>query len=408
MRASSLPDEQRVVITGAGAVTPCGVGVDPLLDAVLSGRSALTTVTLGDGRQVGGGGVDARLIERFRDHDPTVALALAAAEQAVDGLPAEARSDLSVFAATGKPAMRLFERVHAESLEHGPTSIPPDFLRNVVSSAPADAVAEHLGCGGLRQAYVGACSTGLDCVAMAGRYLRSGRGVRVLAGSSEASLTPLMVAAFERIGVLASSEAEPARAIRPYARDRSGFLIGEGAGVVLVETLASARTRGAPILAEVGGWGVISHAHSRTSLAPDAAGIAHAITLALDMAGVRPGEIDHVNAHGTATPINDVTETRGIRQALGDHAAKVKVCSTKPVTGHLLSASGSVELVITLGAMQRQAAPPTINLAHPDPDCDLDYTPHETVACPMRHALVLNYGFGGHVGAVVLGHWTGR
>jgi 3-oxoacyl-[acyl-carrier-protein] synthase II len=408
MRTSGLSDEQRVVITGAGAVTPCGVGIEALLNAVLSGRSSLATVTLDDGRHVGGGSVDARWIERFGRRDPTIALALAASEQAVDGLPVEARRDLSVFAATGKPVMRLFERVHGEFLEHGPASIRADFLASVAPSAPADAIAEHLGCGGLRQAYVGACSTGLDCVAMAARFLRAGRGTRALAGSSEASLTPLTVAAFERVGVLASSEADAARAIRPYASDRSGFLIGEGAGVVLLETLSAAKARGAHVLAEVGGWGVVSHAHGRTSLAPDAAGIAHAITLALDMAGVEPDEVGHINAHGTATPINDVVETRGIHRALGDHAAKVKVCSTKPVTGHLLSASGSVELVITLGAMQRETAPPTINLAHPDPACDLDYTPRDAVACPMGHALVLNYGFGGHVGAVVLSQWTGR
>jgi 3-oxoacyl-[acyl-carrier-protein] synthase II len=281
-------------------------------------------------------------------------------------------------------------------------------LANVAPSAPADAIAEQFGCGGLRQAYVGACSTGLDCVAMAARYLRAGRGTRALAGSSEASLTPLTVAAFEGVGVLASNEPDPARAVRPYASDRSGFLIGEGAGVVLLETLAAAKARDALILAEVAGWGVMAHAHDRASLAPDAAGIAHAIALALDTAGLSPDEVDHVNAHGTATPVNDVVETRGIRRALGSHAARVKVCSTKPITGHLLSASGSVELVITLGAMQRQIAPPTINLAHPDPACDLDYTPQRAVACPIRHALVLNYGFGGHVGAVVLSHWTGR
>ena len=414
MRHSELPDEQRVVVTGCGAVTPCGEGVEPLLDAVMAGRSALRTVSLDDGRQsgsgreIGGGLVYSCGLERFGDVDKTSGLALAAAEQVVAALPDEARRALSVFVASGKPAMRLLERVHRGLVERGPASIPADFVRHVVPSAPADAIAARFGCGGLRQPVVGACSTGLDCVAMAARFLRAGRGRAVLAGSSEASLTPLTVAAFERLGVLANGAADPARAIKPFDRDRTGFLIGEGAGMLLVETLASARQRGAEILAEVSGWAVVGDAHHLTTLAPHGAGVAHAVTSALDVAGLAPADIDHINAHGTATKLNDVIETHGIRMAFGRHADRIKICSTKPITGHLLSASASVELIIAIGAMRSGLAPPTINLDEVDPACDLDYTPHAAVECPMRHALVLNYGFGGHVGAVVLSGWTER
>ncbi len=408
MRYSNLPDESRVVITGCGAVTPCGDGVEQLLDAVMAGRSALIAATLDDGRRVGGGWVDPQSLERFGDVDKTTALALAAAEHAVAALPNELRRELSVLVGTGKPGMRLLERVHRDLIQQGPASIPGDFIRQVVPSAPADAVAERFGCDGVRQALIGACSTGLDCVAMAARFIRAGRSRAVLAGSSEASLTPLTVAAFERMGVLAVREPDPARAIKPFARDRSGFLVGEGAAMVLLEPLSSARARAAEILGEVTGWAIVGDAHHQTNLAPDGASIAHAIGRALDMAGLAPDEVDHINAHGTATRINDIVETRGIRAAFGRHADTVKVCSTKPVTGHLLSASASVELLITIGAMRSGLAPPTINLDEPDPACDLDYTPNAAVQCPIRHALVLNYGFGGRVGAVVLGHWRDR
>jgi len=405
MRYWDLTDEQRVVITGCGAVTPCGTGVGPVVDAALAGRSALTTVTLGDGRAIGGGPADAPSLGEV---DRTTALAVAAADEALAAVPDEMRSELGVIVGTGKPAMRLVERVHRGLLDEGPGSIPAEFIQHALPNAPGDAIAQRFGCHGVRLAFVGACSTGLDCVAMAARFVRSGRCRAALAGSSEASLTPLVVAAFERMGVLAPDGSEPRHAIRPFARDRCGFLIGEGAGVLLVETLASAKARDADILAEVAGSAIVSDAHDPITLAPDGAGVAHAIGRALDAAGLAPNQIDHVNAHGTATRVNDLVETRGIRAALGEHAGNVKVCSTKPVTGHLLSASGSVELIIALGAMRAGVAPPTINLDEADPGLDLDYTPNAAVERPSRHALVLNYGFGAHVGAVILSRWMGR
>ncbi len=408
MRATALPDEARVVITGTGAVTACGPDAGALMRAVREGRSALAPVTLDDGRTIGGGAVKADWFEPLEGHDPATALAVAAATEAVQALPDALRRALAVFVANGKPGMQLIERLHRTLLLHGPASIPSDFILNAMPCAPADAIAARFGCAGVRLPFIGACSTGLDAVAMAAQYIRAGRATAALAGSCEASLTPLVTAAFERMRVLATDEADPRRAVRPFARDRHGFLIGEGAGVVLIESLASARARHAAILGEVSGWAVLGDAHHAVALTPDGAAIARAITGALDAAGIAPGEIGHINAHGTATRLNDAIETRGIRTALGRHADAVKVCSTKPVTGHLLSASGSVELLITLEAMRAGFAPATLNLDDPDPNCDLDFTPGAAVACPLRHALVLNYGFGGHVGAVVLSQWTGR
>jgi len=406
MRTSALPDERRAVITGMGAVTPCGEGVAALIEAARAGKSALTTVTLDDGRQVGGGPAGLSQPQQYGNVDKTTALALAAAAQVLEPLPEAFRRTLGVFVGTGKPAMRLFERVHRDFLKHGPAAIPHDFIRRVAPSAPADAIAERFGCGGARLPLVGACSTGLDAVALAARKIRTGECTAALAGSSEASLTPLTVAAFERMGVLATREADPARAIKPFARDRSGFLIGEGAGVLLVESLASAKARVAEIFGEIAGWAVAGEAHHTTNLASDGSGIAHAIRQALDGAGLAPEAIAHVNAHGTATKLNDLVETRGIRAAFGKHAEQIKICSTKPVTGHLLSASASIELIITLGAMRSGFAPPTLNLDEADPACDLDYTPHTAVPCSIPHALVLNYGFGGHVAAVILSRST--
>jgi 3-oxoacyl-[acyl-carrier-protein] synthase II len=400
-------DDERVVITACGAVTPCGPGVAPLVEAVFSGTSALSAVTLDD-RCIGGGAVDPAVFSRFPNATKTTAPALCSAEECLRDVPDDVRRELGVFVASGKPDMHLVEGVHGELLKDGPAGIPHEFIARVVPSAPGDAIAGRFGCGGLRLAFVGACSTGLDCVAMATGAVRAGRVQAVLAGSAEASLTPLVVSAFEQMGVLATDEPDPARAIRPFSRDRSGFLVGEGAGVVLVETLASAKARGVEVLAEVAGCAVVNDAHHQTNLEASGAGIAGAIQLALAQAGIVPGEIDHVNAHGTATRLNDAVETRGIRAALGAWADRVKVCSTKPVTGHLLSASGSVELIVTIEAMRRGIVPPTINLDAPDPACDLDCTPNVAVAHAIRHALVLNYGFGGHIGAVVLGRWTGR
>ncbi len=412
MRYTNLPDEKRIVITGMGAATPCGDGVGPLIEAARTGTSALTTVTLDDGwptsggRQVAGGPVDPDWLEPYAHADRTTALTLAAAAQVLEPLPETFRRRLALFVATGKPDMRLIERVHRDLLDRGPAAIPPDFIARVTPDAPAAAVAQRFGCRGVRLPLIGACSTGLDGVAMAARFLRAGRGEAALAGSGEASLTPLVVAAFERMGVLAHGEGPPAKAIRPFARDRAGFLIGEGAAVLLLETLASANARGADVLAEVTGWAVIADAHDQARLAPDGHPIARAIRAALDTAGLAPDEIAHINAHGTATKLNDPIETRGIRTAFGKHAPGLRICSTKPITGHLLSASGSVELVITLGAMHSGFAPPTINLERPDPACDLDYTPGNAVPCPIRHALVLNYGFGGHVGALIVSNRT--
>ena len=413
MRYTDLPDEKRIVITGMGAVTPCGEGVGPLVKAVRTGTSALTTVTLDDGRRtsggrqtVGGGRVDPRWLEPYAQEDRTTALMLAAAGQVLEPVPETRRRGLALFVATGKPDMGLIERVHRDLLERGPATVPPDFIGRVMPDAPAAAIAERFGCGGVRQSFIGACSTGLDCVAMAARFLQAGRARAALAGSGEASLTPLVVAAFERMGVLAHGERPPAKAIRPFARERAGFLIGEGAAMLLLETLSSANTRGADVVAEVTGWAVVADAHHQTRLAPDGHGIARAIRTALDMAGLAPDEIAHINAHGTATKLNDPIETRGIRAAFGAHAPRIRICSTKPITGHLLSASGSVELVITLGAMRSGFAPPTINLEAPDPACDLDYTPKNAVPCPIRHALVLNYGFGGHVAALIVSNRT--
>ena len=402
MRRADLPDETRPVITAVGAVTPCGEDVPALINAVRAGRSALTTVTLDDGRQIGGAPAQLPQAQQDRGIDKTTALALDAAAQVLDPLPDAFRRTLDVLIGTGKPAMRLFERVHRAFIERGPDAIPPDFIPQLVPSAPADAVAERFACRGVRQAFIGACSTGLDAVAVAAQRIRTGRSTAALVGSTEASLTPLTVAAFDRLGVLATREPDPARAIKPFARGRSGFLIGEGAGVLLVESLASANARNAEVLGEIAGCAVLSDAHHVTNLTPDGSGVADAVRRALAAAGLPPDAIAHANAHGTATRLNDLVETRGLRAAFGNHADKIKICSTKPVTGHLLSASGSVELIITLGAMRSGFAPPTLNLDDPDPACDLDYTPHAAVPCTIPHALVLNYGFGGHVAAVIL------
>jgi 3-oxoacyl-[acyl-carrier-protein] synthase II len=287
-------------------------------------------------------------------------------------------------------------------VEKGPENLPPSFLSDFLTSSACDCVADHFGCEGPRLNYVSACATGTYSIIMAARRIATGKSDIVLAGSSEASLTPLMMAAFDRMGVLSHGLDAPSAAMKPYNSRRDGFAMGEGAGALVVESLSSALKRGAAIRAEIAGWALGTESYHIASMEPSGESIASTIRHALEKAGLDPPDLDYINSHGTATKQNDVIETRALKLALGKSAYDIPMSSTKPMTGHLLGATGSVEAIITILAIQNGFVPPTINLTDPDPECDLDYTPRVGFCREIEHALTLNYGFGGQIGVIVL------
>jgi 3-oxoacyl-[acyl-carrier-protein] synthase II len=347
---------------------------------------------------------DYTALEKFGDIDRCSALALLAAEEAIGdaGVSEEDRRKMDVVFGASKGGVASFEAANRRLVEKGPESLPPTFLSDFPPNSTCDKVADSLACGGARLNFVSACATGTHSIIMAARRIANGKSDIVLAGSSEASLTPLMTAAFNRMGVLSHGLDDPSAAIKPYDSRRDGFAIGEGAGALVVESLPSAVKRGATIRAEITGWALGTESYHIASMEPSGESIASAIRRALEKAGLDPSDLDYINSHGTATRQNDVIETRALKLALGKSARNVAISATKAMTGHLLGATGSVEAVITILTIQNGFIPPTINLTDPDPECDLNYTPRVGMARDIEHALTLNYGFGGQIGVLVL------
>lgn len=354
-----------------------------------------------------GAAPDYRAIEKFGEIDACSALAILSADEAVRdaGLSENSLREMGIVFGTSKGGLRSFEDAGARFRRAGPAALKPSFMRDFLTSAAADRIAAHFGSRGPRLNFVSACATGTHSIIMAARRIAAGKSDLALAGSSEASLTPLVVAAFDKMGVLSHASNEPAAAMRPYDRCRDGFVIGEGGGALVLESLESALERGAKILAEIKGWALASEAYHLSAMDPGGETIASMIRRALETARLLPSDLDYINSHGTATGQNDVAETRAFRRALGKSAYEIPISSTKPMTGHLLGGTGCVEAVITLLAIQNSFVPPTINLDDPDPECDLNYTPNVGVSRPVQTALTLNYGFGGQIAALIFSEY---
>ncbi len=343
-------------------------------------------------------------LEKFGDMDRCSGLALLAAEEAIGdaGVSKENLRKMDVVFGASKGGVSSFEAANRYLLQRGPESLPPTFLSDFLTNSACDCVANHFGCGGLRLNYVSACATGSYSIIMAARRIATAKSDIVLAGSSEASLTPLMTAAFDRMGVLSHGVDDPSAAVKPYDSRRDGFAIGEGAGALVVESLSSALKRRATIRTEITGWALGTESYHIASMEPSGRSIASTIQHALGTAGLDPRDLDYINSHGTATRQNDVIETRALKLALEKNVYDIPISSTKPMTGHLLGATGSVEAIITVLAIQSSFVPPTVNLTDPDPECDLNYTPCVGLARDIENALTLNYGFGGQIGAIVV------
>ena len=407
----------RVVITGLGVVSPLGLDVPSLWEALTAGRSGVDRITLFDAdgfetriaAEVKGFNAadhieyrEARRMDRYTQFAVIASLQAAAhARLDLDSNPEEA-CNVGVLIGSGIGGISTLSAQMAVLAEKGPGRISPFLVPMMISDAASGHVSIMLGAKGVNFCATSACSSGADAIGEACEIIRRGDAHVMLAGGAEAAITPIGIAGFNAAGALSKRNEEPLRASRPFDAERDGFVMGEGAAVMVLESLPHALRRGAPILAEVGGYGATSDAHHITQ--PDARGEggAKAIQVALKKAGVCPEEVDYINAHGTATQMNDKCETVAIKGALGQHAYRVPVSSTKSMTGHLIAAAGAIEAIICVLTIQHGIIPPTVNLEHPDPECDLDYVPNAARRSKVRVALSNSFGFGGHNSVLAL------
>jgi 3-oxoacyl-[acyl-carrier-protein] synthase II len=404
-----------VVVTGVGLVSPLGIGTQANWDALCAGKSGIGPITRFDASQH-----SARIAGEVKGFDPRrwvdkkdvkkmdvfIQFAIAASQFAVDDAKLQVTDDLAdhvgVFIASGIGGFQTIENEHIELMKGGPRRISPFFIPASIINLAAGQVSIRYNARGPNLATCTACTASAHAVGEAYEIIKRGDADIMIAGGSEAAITPMGVGGFASMRALSTRNDEPERASRPFDKDRDGFVMGEGSGIVILETLESARRRNVPIYAEIAGYGLTSDAYHLTGQPEEAHGAIRSMAMAIRKAGIRPDEVDYINAHGTSTPINDPTETLGVKRMFGDHAYKLAMSSTKSMTGHLLGAAGGLEAGITALAVKHQIAPPTINLDNPDPACDLDYVPHKARPMKIRHALSNSFGFGGTNGTLLL------
>ena len=406
---------RRVVVTGIGLVTSLGIGTAATWEGLLAGKSGAGPITKFDSE-----GFATRFAAEVKDFDATafvekkdvkkmdvfIQYAVAAAQFAVadSGLviTPENAPEVGVCIGSGIGGFATIEREHSALLAGGPRKISPFFIPSSIINLASGQVSIRFGAKGPNLATCTACSASAHAVGDSFEIIKRGDADAMIAGGSEAAITPMSVGGFASLRALSTRNDDPQRASRPFDKDRDGFLIGEGAGVVLLEELEHAVRRGARIYAEVVGYGMSGDAYHITAPSEDGDGAVRCMERALRKAGLVPADIDYINAHGTSTPFNDKLETLAIKRAFGAHAARVAVSSTKSMTGHTLGAAGGVEAGISALAVYHQVAPPTINLDAPDEGCDLDYVPHVKRPMAIRHVLSNSFGFGGTNAALVL------
>jgi 3-oxoacyl-[acyl-carrier-protein] synthase II len=406
---------RRVVVTGLGAVTPIGADAPSTWRAAVAGESGIDFISSFDASQF-----PVRIAAEVKDFDPTqvaspkaarrldrnVLLSLGAAREAVgdaglDGAYSPDRVGILFGTAIGG-IMGIVEQVHVLR-ERGPGRVAPTFIPNVLVDTASGQLAIALGFRGPNYAPVSACATGSTAVGEAAELIKRGDADAVLAGGSEACLTPLILAGFCAMRGLAAENEHPPRASRPFDATRAGFVMGEGACVLVLEELEAAERRGATVYAEILGYGMSNDAHHLAQPDPASVGVAEMMRHALRRAEVEPERVGYINAHGTSTPLGDAAETRAIKEVFGDHARKLAVSSTKSVTGHCFGAAGAIEAMMCVLAVRDGVLPPTMNYEHPDSECDLDYVPNEARRTQVDVALSNAMGLGGHNGCVLVG-----
>ena len=407
---------RRVVVTGLGCVSPVGNTVAQSWANILAGKSGIDLISKFDASSFNcriAGEVKGFEVESYisakeaRTMDSFIHFGIAAASQAIadSGLPTlDALSDelatrIGCLIGSGIGGLPMIESTHADFLQRGARRISPFFVPSTIVNMIAGHVAIRNGFKGPNLAIVSACTTGLHCIGDAGRMIEYGDADVMIAGGSEATVSPLGIGGFAAMRALSTRNDDPQTASRPWDRDRDGFVLGEGAGVMVLEEYEHAKARGATIYAELAGFGMSGDAGHMT--APNLDGPRRAMLNALRNAGVNPDQVDYLNAHGTSTPLGDLNESNAIKAALGDHAKKMVVNSTKSMTGHLLGGAGGIESVFTVLALYHQKSPPTINLFNQDPECDLDYCANTARDMTIDVALKNNFGFGGTNGSLV-------
>ncbi len=407
--------QRRVVVTGVGLLSSVGIGTEACWEALCAGRSGIGTITHFDASKFA-----ARIAGEVKGFDPLqymdkkdvkkadvfIQFALAASEFAVrdarlEVTPAIA-DNVGVFIASGIGGFSTIESEHLALINGGPRRISPFFIPASIINLAAGQVSIRFGARGPNLATCTACTASAHAIGESFEIIRRGDADVMITGGSEASITPMGVGGFAALRALSTRNGEPERASRPFDKDRDGFVVGEGAGMVILEELETARRRGATIYAEIVGYGLSGDAYHLTGQPEDGNGAVRSMRMALRKAGLQPNAIDYINAHGTSTPINDPTETLAVRTVFGDHAKTLVMSSTKSMTGHLLGAAGGLEAGITALAIRDQVAPPTINLDDPDPACDLDYAAKVKRPMKIDYALSNSFGFGGTNGTLLL------
>lgn len=414
-------DNRRVVITGVGLVTPCGATAETTWKAFCEGKSGTSSLS-----QIDSSKYNSKVSAEVKDFDPAgflspkevrktdrfVQFAVAAAMMAKD----DAKLDISAFdpyrvgvlVGSGIGGLRTIEEQHKVLLERGADRVSPFLIPMLIVNMAPGQISITLGLKGPNNCVATACATGTNAIGDAFKIIQRGDADIMFAGGTEACITPLGFGGFDAMKALCTHNDTPESASRPFDQTRNGFVMGEGCGVIVLETLESALKRNAPIYAEMIGYGMTSDASHITAPDPAGEGAARCMVNAMKDAGIKPSDVSYINAHGTSTNLNDKVETLAIKKALGeDTARKVKVSSTKSMTGHLLGAAGGVEAAACVLALKHQIIPPTINLKNPDPECDLDYTPNEAVRQKISVTLSNSLGFGGHNACVAFRAYEG-
>jgi 3-oxoacyl-[acyl-carrier-protein] synthase II len=407
---------RRVVVTGVGLVSPLGIGTEVTWNRLIAGASGVSSITRFDttdypvhiAAEVKGfdpeNWIEPKEVKKF---DLFVHFALAASQMALENSGLEITdanaTRVGVVIGSGIGGFPLIERQRDVVRDRGPRKVSPFFIPGAIINMCSGLVSIRTGAKGPNTATCTACSTSAHAIADALLYIRHGYADAILAGGSEAVISPLAVAGFASMRALSTRNDEPERASRPWDKDRDGFVVGEGAGIVMLEEFEHAKRRGASILAEVLGFGMTADAYHISAPAEDGDGAKRVIRCALDDAGLNPEDVDYINAHGTSTPAGDVVETRALKSVFGDHAKKIMVSSTKSMTGHLLGAAGGFEFGVIVLSLVNGVVPPTINLDEPDAENDLDYVPHTARDVKINVALTNSFGFGGTNACLAIG-----
>lgn len=414
-----MNSRRRVVITGIGLVCPLGVGTNRTWERLLRGESGVGLITRFDTSRY-----STRIAAEIRDFDPLVFIdrkevrrmdlfiqyALAAAALAVEDAGIDKAllegDGCGVYVGSGIGGIGQIEEWHKVLLEKGPERVSPFFLVATIINEASGQISIRYRCRGPNSATATACTTGLHAIGDSYRIIARGEADIMIAGGSEAPITPLGVAGFCAMKALSERNDEPQRASRPFDAERDGFVMGEGAGILILEELGLALKRGARIYAEIVGYGMSGDAYHVAAPDPEGLGAAAVMRRALQDAQLRPEEIQYINAHGTSTPLNDRIETQAIKRVFGEHAYRLAVSSTKSMTGHLLGAAGALEAGFTALSLYHQILPPTINYEFPDPECDLDYVPNQARRAEINYAMTNSFGFGGTNGCLILKRFT--